>query len=206
MKKVFLIFTLCIVPSITVFATERSLTLSLTSNYVFRGVSQTNDKAAVQANYQLSQAKDSGFYAGFYASNVAQGAEVDVFGGFKIGLGSQNQFVIDIGAVEYMYTINKPTFSHDSYIGLQYDMSYIKYYFGEYNALYLDLGTGFVVSGDLEFLLHFGEVFETAQNGNDISFTLQKDFDRTRLGLTATYEDKTALKESKLFAFVSIDF
>ena len=205
MKKLlttFFVLTL----SCNAFAFEGNLSLSLTSNYVFRGITQTDDKAAVQANYQISQAEDAGFYAGIFASNVAQGAEVDVFGGFKFGLGNQNQFVIDIGAIEYMYTVQKPTFSHDSYVGLHYGMSYIKYNFGEEEARYLDLGTGFVIFGDAELLFHFGEVFSTAQDGNDISISLQKKFDRNLVGISATYEDKTPAKKSEVFAYISVDF
>ena len=208
MKKLLLALTFFIIPSLMVFATERTLSLSLTSNYVFRGDTQTNDKAAVQATYQLSQAEDSGFYAGFFVSNVAQGAEVDVFGGFKLGIGNQNKFIIDLGAVEYLYTDdNFAPISHEFYAGVQDEMSYLKYYFGENEATYLDIGTGFVVLGDMQLLLHFGEVFvATVPGGNDFSVTLQKDFGRTKLGLTATYEDKTAAKESEFFAFISVGF
>ncbi len=207
MKKVFLTLAIFILPSFAIFATERTLSLALTSNYVFRGLTQTNDKAAVQASYQLSQSKDSGFYAGFFASNVSKGAEVDIFGGWKLAFGRGEKFIIDLGAVEYLYTDNNfAPISHEFYAGVQYEMSYIKYYFGEEEARYLDIGTGFNIFSEMELLLHFGEVFATVQNGNDISVTLQKDFSTTRLGLTATYEDKTATKESELFAFISIDF
>ncbi|MCK4864518.1 MAG: TorF family putative porin [Gammaproteobacteria bacterium] len=208
MKKVILTLTLFIIPFFNVFATERTLSLSLTSNYVFRGVTQTDDNAAVQVDYQLSQSEDSGFYAGFFASNVAQGAEVDIFGGFKLAFGNQNKFIIDLGAVEYLYTDdNFAPISHEFYAGVEYEMSYLKYYFGENETRYLDIGTGFVVLGGIQLLLHYGEVFvETAPGGNDFSVSLQKDFGRTKLGLTATYEDKTVAKESELFAFISVAF
>lgn len=208
MKKSLLILSFFIIPSLSVIAAERTLSLTLTSNYVVRGETQTDDNAAVQANYQLSQSEDSGFYAGFFASNVAQGAEVDIFGGFKLAFGNQNKFIIDLGAVEYLYTDdNFAPISHEFYAGVQYEMSYLKYYFGENEATYLDIGTGFVVLGDMQLLLHFGEAFvATVPAGNDFSVSLQKDFGRTKLGLTATYEDKTATKESELFAFVSVAF
>ena len=207
MKKILLVISFCIFPSLTVFSTERVLTLTLTNNYVFRGDSQTNDKAAVQANYQISQKQDSGLYAGFFTSNVSSGAEIDVFGGYKFALGNKKKFVVDLGAVEYFYTdANFASISHEFYAGVQYELSYLKYYFGENEVRYLDIGTGFIVLADMELLLHFGEVFGATQSGNDISVSLQKDFDRTRVGLTATYEDKTAKKESNLIAFITIDF
>jgi len=205
MKKILLSLSFLMLSS-SVFAMEGDLSLSLTSNYIFRGITQTDDKAAVQANYQISQAEDAGFYAGGFASNVAEGAEVDIFGGFKFAFGNQNKFVIDVGAIEYMYTVQKPTFSHDTYVGLQYGMSYIKYNFGEEEARYLDIGTGFVIFGDAELLFHFGEVFSTAQDGNDFSISLQKKFARILLGVTATYEDKTPAKKSNTFAYITVDF
>lgn len=207
MKKVLLVISFCIFPSLTVFSTERVLTLTLTSNYVFRGDSQTNGKAAVQANYQISQKQDSGLYAGFFTSNVSRGAEVDLFGGYKIALGKRKKVIVDLGAVEYLYTdSNFAPISHEFYVGMEYELSHLKYFFGENEARYIDLGIGFYSFGDLETLLHFGHAFSQAGNGNDISASLQKEFGRTRVGLTATHEDKSVKKESNLIAFITIDF
>lgn len=207
MKKVFLAVSLIILPSISVFAAERSLSLSLQSNYVFRGETQTDDKAAVQANYEISQYKDSGFYAGFFGSNVAQGAEIDIFGGFKLTLGEHKNIVIDLGAVEYLYTDNNfAPISHDIYAGVQYELSHGKMYFGENGARYIDLSLGFYTFADMELLLHYGNTSGTSRNGNDYGFTLQKLIGTTQVGLSATYEDKTAAKETRIFAFVSSGF
>ena len=211
MKKILLIISFCIFPSLTVFSAERVLTLTLTSNYVFRGDSQTIGKAAVQANYQISEKQDSGFYAGAFTSNVSRGAEVDLFGGYKIPLGKRNKVIVDLGAVEYLYTdTNFAPISHEFYVGMEYELSHLKYFFGENEARYIDLGIGFYSVGDLETLLHFGHAFSQAGNGNgngnDISASLQKDFGRTRIGLTATHEDKSEKNESNLTVFISIDF
>lgn len=205
MKKVLLALIFFIVPFLSTFATESTISLEVTSNYVIRGVTQTNDKTAIQAAYQVSQSDDLGFYTGIFASNVAKGTEVDIYGGLAFGSG--DAFVLDVGVIEYLYT--DTTFapaSHEFYIGMQYDKSYIKYYFGEEKARYLDIGTGFNILGGMDLLLHFGEVFSTAQDGNDFSVTLQKDFEAIRVGLTATYEDKTPAKESELFAYISTGF
>lgn len=207
MKNILLILALLNIPVVSVCAVEGKLSLAVTSNYVVRGITQSNDKSAIQPAYQISQPDGLGFYAGIFASNVTKGSEVDIYGGLALGLGSDAAFILDIGAIEYLYT--EPAFapaSHETYLGLQYDKSYIKYYFGEEKARYLDVGTGFTVSGDIDLLLHFGEVFETNENGNDVSLTLQKDFEAIRLGLTATHEDKTVEKESKMFAYISTGF
>lgn len=190
-----------------VYAAEDKVSVALTSDYVFRGVTQSNNKSAIQPAYQLSQEEDLGFYAGIFASNVAQGSEVDVYGGLALGVGNDDAFIFDIGAIEYLYT--DPGFapaSHETYIGVQYDKTYLKYYFAEENVRYLDIGTGFEVWGGIDLLLHFGEVFGGLQNGNDYSVTLQKDFTVIRVGLTATQEDKTVDKASNVFAYVSTGF
>jgi len=188
-------------------AAEQVLDFTLTSNYVFRGLTQTNDKAAVQVDYQLSQKENSGFYVGAFASNVAKGAEVDLFGGYKFPLFKQSDFTADLGGIEYLYTDNDfAPISHDIYAGLEYKSAYVKYYFGEEEALYLDIGAEFTLFSDTALLVHFGEVFKTSQNGNDFSLSLEKDFDRFTAGLTTTYEDKTANKESELFLYLSSGF
>jgi uncharacterized protein (TIGR02001 family) len=54
---------------------ELSATLTLTSDYVWRGVSQTDEKPALQA--EVEYAHDSGFYAGLFGSNVDFDEDVD---------------------------------------------------------------------------------------------------------------------------------
>ena len=209
MKKLLLTLIFLIIPSISVFATERSLLLTLTSNYVVRGITQTNDKAAVQANYEIAQAKDTGFYAGFFVSNVALGAEIDVFGGFRLTTGKQNKFIIDLGAVEYMYTDNNfAPMSHEYYAKLQYELSHLKLYYGENETSYLDMGLGFYTVADLELLFHFGiaSAPTVGPQGNDMSVTLQKNFGSTIAALTLTYEETTANNNSELFAYISSEF
>lgn len=206
--KIF-VYTLLIfnISTTAVIAAEQTLDFTLTSNYVFRGLTQTSDKAAVQVDYQLFQKENTGFYLGAFASNVAKGAEVDVFGGFKFPLFKQSDFTVDVGGIEYLYTDNDfAPISHDVYAGLEYKSAYVKYYFGEEEAVYLDIGAEFKLFTDTALLLHFGEVFKTAQNGNDFSLSLEKEFDSFTAGLTTTYEDKTANKESELFLYLSSGF
>ena len=84
-------------------AAEFSANISATSNYVWRGVSQTDDSAAVSGG--LDYAHEAGFYAGTWASNVDfdddTTAEVDFYGGFAneldMGLG------YDLGVIYYAY-------------------------------------------------------------------------------------------------------
>lgn len=70
-----------------------------TSDYVFRGLSQTNGDAAIQGGIDYSNGM---FYAGTWASNVSFGHdyELDVYAGLKPTAG---KFSFDLGAITYYY-------------------------------------------------------------------------------------------------------
>lgn len=79
-----------------------SFDLTVTSNYLFNGVSQTDKKAAVQPG--LLWEAGNGFYAGVWGSNVdfGEGTKVE-FDGY-IGYYHQfNHFGMDIGFSQYTY-------------------------------------------------------------------------------------------------------
>lgn len=84
---------------------EVSANIGVTSNYVWRGWTQTGDEAAVQGG--IDYANDSGFYLGTWASNVDfgnlvddAGAEVDFYGGFG---GEVGEVGYDVGYIYYAY-------------------------------------------------------------------------------------------------------
>jgi len=79
---------------------EISANIGVTSNYIWRGVTQTNDGAAIQGG--IDYAHESGFYAGTWASNVewVNGEELDLYAGFA---GEVEGFGYDVGAIYYMY-------------------------------------------------------------------------------------------------------
>lgn len=90
-------------------ASPHSLTgnITLTSDYVFRGVSQTQNGPAIQGGFDYAHA--SGFYIGTWASNVDwvslgykedSSMEIDLYGGYK---GSVGDFGYDVGAITYYY-------------------------------------------------------------------------------------------------------
>lgn len=78
---------------------------TLTSDYRFRGVSQTDEGMAVQGGITISHA--SGIYVGAWASNLAgwgtfggSNTELDLIAGFKLPVG---EGTLDTGLVWYMY-------------------------------------------------------------------------------------------------------
>src|SRR5512139_1331290 len=86
--------------------------VGLTSNYVFRGISQTGGEPAIQGGFDYSHS--SGFYVGTWGSNVGwltdfQGydhgnLELDLYGGFRNTAGPISY---DVGAIRYMYPGSK---------------------------------------------------------------------------------------------------
>lgn len=92
-------------------ASEHTLTgnVGLVSNYVFRGISQTQNKPALQGGFDYAHA--SGLYAGTWASNVAWVADTgmktssslewDFYAGYKGAFAGD--FTYDVGVLQYYY-------------------------------------------------------------------------------------------------------
>lgn len=88
--------------------------LTLASEYIYRGIGQTNRKPALQGGFDY--AHESGVYLGTWGSNiswlsdansaVSASLEVDVYGGYK---GSAGDFSYDVGVLQYYYPGSYPT-------------------------------------------------------------------------------------------------
>ena len=88
-------------------AAELSANAAITSNYIWRGITQTYDQAAGQGG--IDYGHDSGLYAGTWVSNVAfgddntdNGYEMDVFAGFA---GEAGKLGYDVGVITYQYPV-----------------------------------------------------------------------------------------------------
>jgi len=104
---------------------ELSANVAAVSNYLWRGVSQTGDSAAIQGGIDYSH--ESGFYAGGWASNIdfdgddtfadtngdgnldtvisgnsKANVEIDLYAGFGGDIGDSG-FGYDVGAIYYYY-------------------------------------------------------------------------------------------------------
>ena len=78
---------------------------TLVNDYRFRGVSQSDEEIAIQGG--VTVAHQSGFYGGFWASNLAgwgtfggSNTELDLIAGFKLPVGAG---ALDVGLTWYMY-------------------------------------------------------------------------------------------------------
>lgn len=103
-------------PVIAEEASPLSFNVGVVSDYLFRGISQTHGKPAVQAG--VDYAHSSGLYIGAWASSISWvkdwtgsgSVEIDVYGGYKNTVGD---FSYDVGYITYNYPGhggNNPTF------------------------------------------------------------------------------------------------
>jgi uncharacterized protein (TIGR02001 family) len=88
--------------------------VTLTSDYVFRGVTQANEDPAIQGG--LDWDSGAGFYLGTWGSNVNFGdgdeasVELDIYGGYA---GEINGFSYDVGFLYYWYPGAASALSYD---------------------------------------------------------------------------------------------
>jgi uncharacterized protein (TIGR02001 family) len=82
---------------------ELTANAGIFSNYIWRGVTQTDDSAAGQGG--IDWGHDSGLYVGTWVSTlgVDGGNEIDVYAGFA---GKAGSFGYDLGVITYQYPID----------------------------------------------------------------------------------------------------
>jgi len=173
MKKV--ILALMLVAGVSAAQAEVTGNASLTSDYRFRGVSQTQNAPAVQGGVDF--AHSSGFYAGNWNSSISSelypgsaGVENDVYAGFKKEFGG---VTVDAGVLGYMYpraTTNTNT--TEVYVGASYNVLSVKYsrsitnYFGvadSKNSSYIQADANVPLADKLSAVAHYGR---TSVNNN----------------------------------------
>ena len=147
------------------------------SNYIFRGVTQTSEEAALQGGFDYGHA--SGAYAGIWGSNVSwlsdstayngSSVELDLYGGYK-GTFGKSDFGYDVGAIYYYYPGDKTTandantaevYGALSWKWLSAKLSWaVTDYFGLYdskNSYYVDVSANYPVGNSgVTLIAHYG--------------------------------------------------
>jgi len=107
-------------------ALEISANMALTSNYVWRGMTQTSNGPAIQGGIDLGY---KGFYLGTWGSNVEYddlspaSMEADFYAGYAGEIGG---FGYDIGYIYYAYPNDTDALNFDeAYLGLSYDFGVV---------------------------------------------------------------------------------
>jgi uncharacterized protein (TIGR02001 family) len=110
------------------------------TQYIFRGVPQSDGKAAAQGGVDLEA---SGFYLGTWASQVdtsartifdevpATGLEVDLYGGYGFDVG---EFNLGIGATGYFYTDDFDETYTELNLSAAWKFISVEYAIGEYDS------------------------------------------------------------------------
>ena len=169
-----------------------------TTDYRFRGISQSSFKPAVQGGIDFSH--KSGAYAGVWASNVnwikdyigaTDGSlEVDFFGGYKGELAKDLSF--DVGVIAYVYPSNNtPTNANTNeiYAALTYGPVTAKYsrslgnFVANANSAgsqYLEVAASFDVGNGFSITPHLGRQTipnqtDSAGDYTDYALTVNKD-------------------------------
>ncbi|RTL42224.1 MAG: hypothetical protein EKK49_01125 [Rhodocyclaceae bacterium] len=147
--------------------------VTLASEYIYRGIGQTNRKPAIQGGFDY--AHSSGLYVGTWASNVSwltdgsptvsNSIEMDFYGGFKNTVGD---FGYDVGLLQYFYPGsgygNNPN-TIEGYIAGSWTFLTLKYshsfsdLFGwtdSKNSGYLDLTATYELAPGLNLIGHVG--------------------------------------------------
>jgi uncharacterized protein (TIGR02001 family) len=152
---------------------EITSTVTLTSDYDFRGLTQTDEDPALQLS--LDYSNDSGWYAGAWASNVDYpgydgSVELDLYTGFtgetEAGLGW------DVGFIYYAFPSSDNTATEEKIEGFpeiygtlsQGIFSGTLWYSNDFegtgeNAFYLEGNAGIPLPRDLTLNLHAGYSF-----------------------------------------------
>jgi uncharacterized protein (TIGR02001 family) len=179
MKKV--ILALMLVAGVSAAQAEVTGNASLTSDYRFRGVSQTQNATAVQGGVDF--AHSSGFYAGNWNSSISSelypgsaGVENDVYAGFKKDFGG---ITVDAGVLGYMYPrATTDTNTTEVYVGASYNVLSVKYsrsltnYFGvadSKNSSYIQADANVPLAGKLSEVAHYGRT--SVANNSALDYT-----------------------------------
>jgi len=144
-------------------AVEISGNVGLSSDYIWRGMTQTNGDIAVNGGFDLST--DMGFYLGTWASNANVGnssMELDVYLGFA-GEMAENM-TYDIGYISVIYPGQDSADFEEAYVGFNiYGLS-ILYSDGQNNGpSYSEIGYS-TNAGPGSFNISFGEYEDTGDN------------------------------------------
>ena len=117
---------------------EVSANIGVTSDYIWRGVSQSSEAASVSGGVDYSS--DSGFYAGTWVGSLGDngsgfaGSEVDLYFGYGGEIGQ---------------------------VGLGYDVGYIYYHYptaeGDFGEIYASVG-GDIFSGGFAYTVNDGDI------------------------------------------------
>ena len=155
-------------------AGEIEANVALSTDYIFRGISQTDNDPAISGGFDYSF--DSGFYLGIWASNVEFGdatTEIDVYGGYAFEAAEGVEF--DLGYVYFVYPGESSTLNYSEftasvtfYEDLSFGLIYSPDYFGsDEDAILFNTDYSVGIAKNLSLDLHAGYISTDLDDAGD---------------------------------------
>lgn len=166
MRAVLALVALLCAPAMA--AAQLTGTVSLLSDYRFRGESLTGGRPALQAS--LTYDHSSGLFAGGLVSNVridpdAIGLGAQVYGGYAHPIGEHA--ALDVGVVTYVFPqpSSGPTYNYtEAFVGASYDtlnsrLYYTNSYFGGGPGTYFEVNGSRALTDHIAIVGHLGYLY-----------------------------------------------
>jgi len=159
----------------TLTATEYSANVAIASEYVWRGVSQTDSGTAIQGGFDLEH--ESGFSLGTWGSNVAgsANAEFDIYGSYAIEL---DGFNLSAGFIVYTYSGDSSLDFEEGNIGGSYGpfSAMISHDFDNDNT-YIEAAYDYEITDSIMLRAHRGEYsFDNDDDYTDWSISASTEY------------------------------
>lgn len=174
-------------------AADFSANAAITSDYRFRGVSQSEQDPAIQGGIDFSQ---NGIYLGAWGSTIDFGSfdpdadlEVDLYGGYKWKAADVEW---DVGLIHYAYpgseSANELPFT-EVYVGGTYGPVTVKYFYtGDYTATTGDDAYYLTASGSVDLGSGFALGLSIGHSGGDgIKATFDDNYTDYKIGVAKEF-------------------
>jgi uncharacterized protein (TIGR02001 family) len=182
--------------------------MTLASEYLYRGLAQTNNKPAIQGGFDMTHS--SGFYVGNWNSNISwlsdanpglsAPIEMDFYGGYKIEI--PGGVTLDPGVLYYYYPKKGVSLAVDPstlevYLGASWGPGTFKYSYstselfgtaGTRGSSYFDLSATFNVPGGVAITPHVGRQQVSTDGATPLCTDGSKDFSYYDYNVKATYD------------------
>jgi uncharacterized protein (TIGR02001 family) len=126
-RSKYLLAALGLAASSAAVAGDFSANIGMMSDYIFRGIKQSDASAYAGLDYE----HESGFYVGTWGADVGQGMEYDLYGGYG---GSIGDFSYGIGYTGYFYTDDFDETYQEINLTAGYGIFSLEYSFGKYDS------------------------------------------------------------------------
>ena len=187
-------------PSLSGFSGE----YGISSDYMWRGVSQSDGKPSVYAC--ADQAIGQGFYVGGCASSIDfnndSKVELDLYGGYSL---SKGKFSMDVGYVSYRYHKEDSMNFEEKYIVLGYDALTIGHASGMHEAKdydWVDLKVPFIDFTDVT--LHYGDYDGVKDKSMNVEYALSDSMSLGVLIQSNVQDDHVAIGDAVSLHFKTV--